>query len=121
MINISVTNAGCRSSDNLSLEKLESIITEKVEQWMKTAGVGTILVVICLLFFNRYEVFKLNNIPYFDEIYLWIYLALNVGIATPLRYLKERRCPKCPKCGDSLSINHEYSCNKCGSINFSKK
>lgn len=109
--------AGTMGDGNL----LEDKLSDSFMQNMKKGGAVAILTVIIILFFNYYNVFKLNNIPipYFETI-LWGYLFINAGLATPFHYFKERSLVKCPKCGSQLKVNPSYSCDNCGSLKFER-
>lgn len=96
-------------------------IEQNIEYIKKGSLVGLIIVVI-ILFGTYYDFFKyvelqINNTIIFLS---WIYLFLNIGIASMVKYVNERNLPECPKCKGKLGI-HNYKCKKCGVLDFNKK
>jgi len=90
-------------------------------KYMKNGGAATILFVILGLFLDFYNVFNLNQIPIPNfRLFLWFYLLVNAGIATPFHYLKERGSATCPKCGKALKVDSQFTCLDCGKITFKK-
>jgi len=99
----------------------EKLFTYSLLRYMKRGGVLSIIMVIFLLFLDFYNVINLKNfpIPYF-QIFLWLYLIINAGIAAPFSYIKEKSNPKCPKCSRTLKIEPSFYCENCGKIEFRK-
>ncbi|MEK6824158.1 MAG: hypothetical protein AABY06_03930 [Nanoarchaeota archaeon] len=87
-------------------------------KWLKKASVYALFIVVLSLFLDFIKIINLDNvnIPLLNLHWiLWIYLLINIGIATPLHYIKSNssKLPNCPKCNKKLIINYEYECSKC--------
>jgi len=97
----------------------DKVISQTTIKYMRKGGTFAILVVILLLCLDFYSVINLENIPISNfELFLWLYLILNAGIATPLSYFKEKNNPLCPKCSNILRIEPSFYCENCGRIEF---
>lgn len=98
---------------------------ERFEKWLNKASVYTLFIVVLSLFLDFIKVINLSQLKILNiNLYWvgWIYLLTNIGIATPLHYIKSNssKLPNCPKCNGKLNINPEYECSKCGKIQFKK-
>lgn len=94
---------------------------EKNIKYMKKGSLVGLIIVVGILFFSYYDLFKYFNIEINNVFILlsWIYLILNVGISNILKYVNEKNLSECPKCKDKLEVDN-YKCKNCGELTFGK-
>lgn len=100
---------------------LDKLITPKLIRYVNRGGAAAIFAVAFGLFFNYYNVINLDNIPIPGlTVFLWVYLIINAGIATPLHYIRQKSqdAPLCPNCGKPLKMTPKFHCDSCGELEF---
>jgi hypothetical protein len=98
---------------------------DKYLNLISESGIITLTIAVIFLFLDYYKIFDLSKFPYIPlSLICWIYIFLNVGIATPWHYIQDARRKRmivpCPQCGGKLKIKNSYSCEACGDIMFEK-
>lgn len=93
------------------------LITPEIQRVMKKWGVISIFIVVLILAFESYGQLQFGNIIKGG---LWGYLFLNVSIASPLHYWKNRNNPICPTCESRLFIHDKFECPECGVLDYKK-
>lgn len=104
----------------------EELLSGPFQKYMKKGSVGMLLIVVALLWFDSLQVMDITKIPIPGiKSISWGYLLLNVGVATPLYYWREKNTkkPACPQCNNDLEVipKYEYNCENCGKIKFENK
>ena len=100
-------------------------MTFNIEENMRNMRKGSLIgliIVVGILFFSYYDLFKYFNIEIKSVFILlsWIYLILNIGIANIIKYVNDKNLPDCPNCGSKLEVKN-YKCKNCGELKFRKK
>ena len=100
---------------------LDKVITPKILKYINKGGAATIFIVAFGLFLNYFQVINLDNIPLPGlTVFLWFYLLINAGIATPLHYIRQKsqEVPLCPNCRRPLKMTPKFYCDSCGELEF---
>ena len=95
---------------------------EKNYEYLKQGSLIGLIIVVAALFLSYYDLLKYVNVQLGGtiQLFLWIYLILNVGVANILKQKNSNQLPDCPKCKTKLEID-SYKCKNCGKLHFKKK
>jgi len=102
----------------------DKLITPKLIRYVSKGGAAAIFAVAFGLFLNYFQVINLDNIPLPGlTVFLWFYLLINAGIATPLHYIRQKsqEVPLCPNCRRPLKMEPKFYCEDCGELEFKEK
>jgi len=85
-------------------------------------GRWALIIDILVIALEHWKMLNLSQFPISLD-WLYGYLILNGVVASPFIYLEHRRVkPKlCPQCNNPLTMKMEYSCPKCGDLEFKKQ